>query len=916
MTEKKKEENPAKGIQIPSNLELLKKFYSMGLTLIPVDPKTKKPYEKYGLWKENIPDFPTLSGMAAEHPEANWAVYCVSGVVGLDFDCPRTYEEYFMSLETLTTKSPSGGFHPILKSLVQVKPFENLGVEIKINELITVIGDGYEIVKDLPIKEIEDVAEFIKKSLPKFRAPRKKYSRLLKDVKVGDVVANYCKKVDGGHNYWRTYCPFHGDDKTPHLYVYENTNQWHCFKCKKHGYPIGFVREIENIEDGEALEKIEELLGISLRNEAKKYSESQAGTLIKYVENNNVELFHDNLEDPHIRVKQGEHWKIFPVNNKSRGFKRWLAQQYYKETGSAPNTEALMGAISVIEAKACFEGKKYTLHNRVCWHDNAIWYDLGTGEAVRITANGWQIIKDPPILFKSYRHQKPHEQAKITEEGDAKKVLIFVNLKDDGLKILFIVSLISCFIPDIPHIVFIVHGVKGAAKSTFLKIIKELVDPSEVQILSFPRDKVELIQMLSHHYVSPFDNVTSLSEWQSDSLCRASTGEGNSKRELFTDDEDFIYSYRRCVGLNGINVVATKPDLLDRSILIELTQIPKKERKSESAFWQSFNELKGEILSGIFSVISKAMAIKPQIRLKELPRMADFAEWGCAIAEVLEYGQDAFLGAYYANMQEQNREALESSPIGEMVILFMEDRPLWEGKSSELLSELEKLAEANKINLKQKGWPKAPHSLSRRLNDIKTNLLDEGIIFEKSRDENKRTLILRKISANSVSSDIPSGTQAGDSKKDDATTKTNCQNIDIIASAEENRPVPDATLKTPDTLESGIVSSQKCNAGMTADATDSNDATCRMFLEEVDKAAKEWEQMQKKSITQVNIVQATFSLKPQFPNIRTDDLAKYLRRYARIPQPDNTSNPLETQAEPKPVTTVQVAGETYEVYVE
>jgi hypothetical protein len=430
--EKHKEETSAKGIQLPSNLELLKKFFSMGLTLIPVDPTTKKPYEKYRLWKENMPDFPTLSGIAAEHPEANWAVYCVGGVVGLDFDCPQTYDEYFKSLDTLTTKSPSGGFHTILKSLVPVKPFENLGVEIKINDLITVIGEGYEIVKDLPITEIEDVAELVKKSLPKFRYPGKKDTKILKDVKVGDVVAHYCKKVDGGHNYWRTYCPFHGDDTTPHLYVYENTNQWHCFKCKKHGYPIGFVKEIENIEDDEALEKIENLLGISLRNEAKKYSESQAGTLIKYVENNNVELFHDNLEDPYIRVKQGEHWTIFPVSAKSRGFKRWLAHQYYKETGSAPNTEALMGAISVIEGKACWEGKKYTLHNRVCWHDTAIWYDLGTGEAVCIIPNGWQIIKDPPILFKHYRHQKPHEQSKIKAEGDVTKVLFFVNLKDDN----------------------------------------------------------------------------------------------------------------------------------------------------------------------------------------------------------------------------------------------------------------------------------------------------------------------------------------------------------------------------------------------------------------------------------------------------------------------------------------------------
>jgi hypothetical protein len=42
------------------------------------------------------------------------------------------------------------------------------------------------------------------------------------------------------------------------------------------------------------------------------------------------------------------------------------------------------------------------------------------------------------------------------------------------------------------------------------------------------------------------------------------------------------------------------------------------------------------------------------------------------------------------------------------------------------LGELEKLAELNKINAKAKSFPRAAHALTRRLNEIKTNLLDEG----------------------------------------------------------------------------------------------------------------------------------------------------------------------------------------------
>ena len=43
---------------------------------------------------------------------------------------------------------------------------------------------------------------------------------------------------------------------------------------------------------------------------------------------------------------------------------------------------------------------------------------------------------------------------------------------------------------------------------------------------------------------------------------------GFSKRQLYTDDDDIIYHFRRCIGFNGINLRATKADLLDRAIII------------------------------------------------------------------------------------------------------------------------------------------------------------------------------------------------------------------------------------------------------------------------------------------------------------------------------------------------------------
>jgi len=66
--------------------------------------------------------------------------------------------------------------------------------------------------------------------------------------------------------------------------------------------------------------------------------------------------------------------------------------------------------------------------------------------------------------------------------------------------------------------------------------------------------------------------------------------------------------------------------------------------------------------------LAKAAAIKPTIHLDELPRMADFMEWGCAISEALGIGMEVFKAAYLGNIRSQNKEAIDASPIGDVII--------------------------------------------------------------------------------------------------------------------------------------------------------------------------------------------------------------------------------------------------------
>jgi hypothetical protein len=133
------------------------------------------------------------------------------------------------------------------------------------------------------------------------------------------------------------------------------------------------------------------------------------------------------------------------------------------------------------------------------------------------------------------------------------------------------------------------YGEKATAKSTLQELIKMLVDPSSILTLAFSKSIEGMVQKLAHNYVCFFDNVSKISDELSDILCRAVTGSRFSKRELFTDDHDIIYNFKRCIGINGINLGATKPDLIDRGVVIEHKPIPREKKLLLKDIWQRYN---------------------------------------------------------------------------------------------------------------------------------------------------------------------------------------------------------------------------------------------------------------------------------------------------------------------------------------
>jgi hypothetical protein len=379
---------------------------------------------------------------------------------------------------------------------------------------------------------------------------------------------------------------------------------------------------------------------------------------------------------------------------------------------------------------------------------------------------------------------------------DPREIFEFINIEDEEMKLLLLVWVISCFVKGFPHTAPMLFGPQGSAKTTASEILKAIIDPSALRTNRLPRDLKEITQILAHSWLTIFDNVSPDDFFESISnlICTVITGGGVSKRELYSDDDDIVYDLQRVVGLNGINLVASKPDLLDRSILIELARIPEARRKPANEVNTTFREKLPGILGGIFDTLVKAIRIKPTLVFPQgLPRMADFTVWGAAIAVALGYTQDQFLSAYTNNIKRQNESVVNDSLVASLVSGLLETTGGWEGSSTQLLERLGEGVDGKQDEKLKKdtNFPKAANALSKSLNELKTTLAQIGCFVWQTGNSRKEWHISKKPAL------VQAGFTIGESADGHRTEPVITQ-----ASSSQNEGVGDDVLMADETAQS------------------------------------------------------------------------------------------------------------------
>ncbi len=406
------------------------------------------------------------------------------------------------------------------------------------------------------------------------------------------------------------------------------------------------------------------------------------------------------------------------------GLRVALAKSYRQRTGKTPSASALADALVALEGMAQDQAPE-PVALRVAALEDDIVLDLGdnTGRAVVVKPGEWAVQAVSPVLFRRTALTAALPEPEPAEPMDLLELRKLLNVDDETWP-LVVGWMVAALLPGIPHPVLLLGGEQGTGKSSAARLILGLVDPSGAPLRSEPRDPEQWAIAASGSWCVCLDNVSHVSGWLSDAICKAVTGDGLVRRKLYTDSDLAVLAFKRCIVLTSIDHGALRGDLGDRLLLADLERIPDDHRRTENELDSRYRALRPRLLGALLSAIARTLAALPGVKLATMPRMADFAKVLAALDTACpELTGGKTLALFDGQRKRIAGDVVESDAVAVAVVKLMDDRDGWHGTAGELLAALTPSPVPKK-------WPGNARALVGQLRRLRPALLAVGIAHE------------------------------------------------------------------------------------------------------------------------------------------------------------------------------------------
>ena len=421
-----------------------------------------------------------------------------------------------------------------------------------------------------------------------------------------------------------------------------------------------------------------------------------------------------------------------------------LSVRYFERTGESLGRTPLDEAWQTIEGMAQ-KVEKVSLPMRVARHGINIVLDIGDtlGKAIIVKPSGWEVVERSRVTFRRSNVMLPLPTP--VRGGTLSELFDLVNVAA-AHRDLFAAWMTSTLFADLPHPTPVLLGEQGAAKSSTARSMSQLLDPCTAATQKPPKSEDDWAVTCTARWIVAVDNVSSVSDWWSDALCRTITGDGWLRRQLYTDEDVVATSYRRCVILNGITLGASlRPDLAER--LIPFTLERPTEWLTERCVEERLADMRPRVLGAFLDLAAATLAQLPLTPAPTHVRMADFAHLLAAYDSAT--GSEAST-AYFIQLDTAFGDALDSDMVAGAVIDFMAKLHEWTGMPHELLHELNTCRLNDRSDVLDVSWtrgqraddrwPSTPQALTAALKRSQPLLRRVGISIDRTQRRTKRGL--------------------------------------------------------------------------------------------------------------------------------------------------------------------------------